>query len=300
MTSLLLILVAATGPGPADSLRAVILERVLRDSGATVAVFLSDPVSTLLVAVNPDLRFHAASTMKLPVLLELGRRIDAGEMRWTDSIPVKNSFASIVDGSPYSLDRSGDGDTTVYGSIGMQLPLRQLAHRMIVRSSNLATNLLIEQLDPARVTATIRRLGADSMLVLRGVEDGKAYAQRLNNTTTARDLGTLLLALAGGRALRSETTAELLTILEAQEYNDGIPAGLPPATRVAHKTGWITATWHDAALVYPAGDARPYALVILSRGIPEQARAMALQADIARMAHAAIREARARMSGRRP
>jgi beta-lactamase class A len=69
---------------------------------------------------------------------------------------------------------------------------------MIVRSSNLATNLLIERLDPTRVTATIRRLGADSMLVLRGVEDGKAYAKGLNNTTTARDLGTLLQALAGG------------------------------------------------------------------------------------------------------
>ena len=300
MTSLLLILAAAAGPGPADSLRAVILERIVRDSGATVAVFLSDPVSGFLVAVNPDLRFHAASTMKLPVLLELGRRIDAGEMRWTDSIPVKNSFASIVDGSPFSLDRSGDGDTTVYGFIGRRLPLRQLAHRMIVRSSNLATNLLIEQLDATRVTALIRRLGADSMLVLRGVEDAKAYAQRLNNTTTARDLGTLLLALAGGRALRTGTTAELLAILEAQEYNDGIPAGLPPGTRVAHKTGWITATWHDAALVYPAGDARPYALVILSRGIPEEAGGMALQADLARMAHAAIQDARARMPGRRP
>jgi beta-lactamase class A len=300
MTSLLLILAAATGPGLADSLRAVILERIVRDSGATVAVFLSDPVSGFLVAVNPDLRFHAASTMKLPVLLELGRRIDAGEMRWTDSIPVKNSFASIVDGSPFSLDRSGDGDTTVYGFLGMRLPLRQLAHRMIVRSSNLATNLLIERLDATRVTALIRRLGADSMLVLRGVEDGKAYAQRLNNTTTARDLGTLLLALAGGRALRSGTTTELLGILEAQEYNDGIPAGLPQGTRVAHKTGWITATWHDAALVYPAGDARPYALVILSRGIPEQASGMALQADLARMAHAAIQGARARMPVRRP
>jgi beta-lactamase class A len=300
MTSLLLILAAATSPGLADSLRAVILERIARDSGATVAVFLSDPVSGLAVAVNPDLRFHAASTMKLPVLLELGRRIDAREMRWTDSIPVKNSFASIVDGSPFSLDRSGDGDTTVYSSIGMRLPLRQLAHRMIVRSSNLATNLLIERLDATRVTATIRRLGADSMLVLRGVEDGKAYAQRLNNTTTARDLGTLLLALAGGRALRAETTAELLAILEAQEYNDGIPAGLPPATRVAHKTGWITATWHDAALVYPAGDPRPYALVILSRGIPEESRGKALQADIARIPHAAMQEARARMPGRTP
>ena len=300
MTSLLLILTAATSRGPADSLRAAILERIARDSGATVAVFLSDPVSTFLVTVNPDLRFHAASTMKLPVLLELGRRIDAREMGWTDSIPVKNSFASIVDGSPFALDRSGDGDSTVYGSLGMRLPLRQLAHRMIVRSSNLATNLLIERLDATRVTGTIRRLGADSMLVLRGVEDGKAYAQGLNNTTTARDLSTLLLALAGGRALRKETTAELLAILEAQEYNDGIPAGLPPATRVAHKTGWITATWHDAALVFPAGQARPYALVILSRGIPEQARGMALQADIARMAHEAIQEARVRMPGRRP
>ena len=300
MTSLLLILAVATSQGPADSLHAAILERMSRDSGATVAVFLSDPVSTFFVAVNPDLRFHAASTMKLPVLLELGRRIDAGELRWTDSIPVKNSFASIVDGSPFSLDPRGDGDTTVYGSLGSPLPLRQLAHRMIVRSSNLATNLLIERLDATRVTRTIRRLGADSMLVLRGVEDGKAYDQGLNNTTTARDLGTLLLALAGGRALRKETTAELLGMLEAQEYNDGIPAGLPPATRVAHKTGWITATWHDAALVFPAGQVRPYALVILSRGIPEQTRGMALQADIARMAHAAIQSARARMPGRTP
>lgn len=300
MTSLLLILAAAAGQGPADSLRAAMLERIVRDSGATVAVFLSDPVSGFLVAVNPDLRFHAASTMKLPVLLELGRRIDAGEMRWTDSLPVKNSFASIVDGSSYSLDRSGDGDTTVYSAIGMGLPLRQLAHRMIVRSSNLATNLLIERLGATRVTGTIRRLGADSMLVLRGVEDGKAYAQGLNNTTTARDLGTLLRALAGGRALRKETTAELLAMLEAQEYNDGIPAGLPAATRVAHKTGWITATWHDAALVFPAGEPRPYILVILSRGVPEQARGMALQADLARMAHAAIGEARARMPGRKP
>ena len=300
MTSLLLILAAAASPGPADSLRALILDRIVRDSGATVAVFLSDPVSSFLVAVNPDLRFHAASTMKLPVLLELGRRIDAGELRWSDSIPVKNRFASIVDRSPFSLDQRGDGDTTVYRSIGTALPLRQLAHRMIVRSSNLATNLLIERLDPTRVTGTIRRLGADSMLVLRGVEDGKAYAQGLNNTTTARDLGTLLLALAGGRALRKETTAELLAILEAQEYNDGIPAGLPPATRVAHKTGWITATWHDAALVFPAGETRPYTLVILSRGIPQEARGMAMQADIARMAHAAIQDARARRPGRTP
>jgi len=301
MTSLLLLLAAAAGPGPADSLRAAILSRIVRDSGASVAVLLSDPVSGLLAAVNPDQRFHAASTMKVPVLIELGRRIDAGEMRWTDSVPVKNRFASIVDGSPYALDPTGDSDSTVYRSIGVRLPLRQLATRMIVRSSNLATNLLIERLDAARVTRTIRSLGADSMLVLRGVEDGKAYAEGLNNTATARDLATLLLALAAGKAVRPETTAELLGILEAQEFNDGIPGGLPPGTRVAHKTGEITATWHDAALVYPAGgSAMPYALVVLTRGVPERSRGIALHADIARLAHAAILDARARMRGRTP
>ena len=298
MTSLLLFLAAAGGPAQTDSLRDAILSRIVRDSGASVAVFLSDPVSGFFVSVNPDQRFHAASTMKVPVLIELGRRIDAGEMRWSDSLPVKNQFASIVDGSPYTLDAKGDGDTTVYRSIGAGLPVRQLATRMIVRSSNLATNLLIERLDATRVTTTIRALGADSMLVLRGVEDGKAYAQGRNNTTTARDLATLLLALAGGKAVRPETTAELLGILEAQEFNDGIPGGLPPGTRVAHKTGEITATWHDAALVYPGQGAEPYALVVLTRGVPERSRGMALQADLARLAHAAILEARARMRGR--
>jgi beta-lactamase class A len=294
-----LLATAALLQSPADSLRDAILDRIARDSGATVAVVLRDPVQGFFVAVNPDLRFHAASTMKIPVLLELGRRVDARELGWTDSIPVHNRFESIVDGSAFSLDRNGDGDTTVYASIGGQLPLRQLATRMIVRSSNLATNLLIEKLGAAAVTATIRRLGADSMVVLRGVEDGKAFAAGRNNTTTARDLATLLLALADRKVVSSGTTAELLRILEAQEFNDGIPAGLPAGTRVAHKTGEITATWHDAALVFPA-EGPPYTLVVLTRGVRERARGVALQADIAALAHRAVLAARVRSRGRTP
>ena len=294
MTLPLLLLAALGGQlGPADSLRAAILQRIASESGATVAVALRDPSTGFLVLVEPDLRFHAASTMKVPVLIELARRVDAKELRWTDSLAVKNEFASIVDGSPFTLDPKEDGDSTVYAAIGTWWPFRRLATRMIVRSSNLATNLLIERLDARRVTATIRRLGADSMVVLRGVEDGKAFEKGLNNTTTARDLSTLLLAIASGRAASRAGTREMLGILESQEFNDGIPAGLPPGTRVAHKTGEITATWHDAALIYPA-DGKPYALVVLTRGIPERARGVALHADIARLAHAAVLANRAR------
>lgn len=294
MTLPLLLLVSLfRQAGPADSLRSAILARIARDSGATVGVAVSDPSHGFLVLVNPDVRFHAASTMKIAVLIQLARLVDARRLRWTDSLPVRNTFASIVDGSPYQLDRGEDSDSTVYAAVGTAMTLRQLATRMIVRSSNLATNLLVERADPKATTATIRRLGADSMVVLRGVEDDKAYQRGLNNTTTARDLATLLLAIASGNAAGKAGTAEMLGMLEAQEFNDGIPAGLPPGTRVAHKTGEITATWHDAALVYPP-DGRPYALVVLTRGIPERARGVALHADIARLVHAAVLEARQR------
>ena len=287
----LLALGLAGTPDTSLALQAAARERIARDSGAVVGVFLRDPVSGLALELNSRLRFHAASTMKLGVLLELGRRIDAKTLAWTDSVPIKNSFASIVDSSRYTLDPTSDSDSTVYAAVGTAWTVRQLATRMIVRSSNLATNLLVERLGAERITATIRSLGADSMVVLRGVEDGKAYAKGLNNTTTARDLGLLLLAIAEGRAVSAPTGRELLAILEAQEFNDGIPAGLPAGRRVAHKTGEISATWHDAALVYPP-DGKPYTLVVLTRNVAERARGIRLQADLARIADAAVLAAR--------
>ena len=289
--ALLTLVLAQPAPDTGNALHAAVRERIARDSGAVVGVMVHDPRSGLSLELLPDLRFHAASTMKIAVLIELGQRIDAHELRWTDSLPIRNQFASIVDGSPYALDPASDSDSTVYRAIGNRWTMRQLAARMIVRSSNLATNLLVERLDATRITATIRRLGADSMVVLRGVEDGKAFQQGLNNTTTARDLATLLLALAAARAANPETSQELLGILEAQEFNQGIPAGLPAGTRVAHKTGEITATWHDAALVYPP-DGTPYVIVVLTRGIGARERGLWLQADVARLVHGAVLRAR--------
>lgn len=292
--SILVALALAVQTGPADSLRASILERIGRDSGATVGMALRDPVSGFTVLINPDLRFHAASTMKVPVLMALGRRVDAGTLSWNDSVMVVNRFASIVDGSPYELSAGDDSDSTMYAAVGHHRTVRQLAERMIVRSSNLATNILLSSVaTPEGATRLIRSLGADSMVVLRGVEDGKAFDKGLNNTTTARDLSTLLLAIAAGRAAKPATTREMLRILEAQEFNDGIPAGLPAGTRVAHKTGSITATWHDAALIYPP-DGRPYVLVVLTRGIAEEKAGHQMHADLARLAHPFVLAARAR------
>ena len=265
------------------SLREVI-ERRLRAEPGTVSVAFLDLGSGGSAFRDPDRRFHAASTMKVPVLIQLARDVDSGRTRWNDSVPVRNSFRSIVDGSPFTLDPADDSDSSLYALEGRPVSQRRLAELMIERSSNLATNLLIARLDASRVNATAHALGADSIEVRRGVEDGKAFEKGLNNTTTARDLAVLLAAIATDRAASPAASREILRMLLAQEFNEGIPAGLPPGTRVAHKTGSITALLHDAAIVYPPGRP-PYVLVVLTRGYPKQEDAARLIADISRIVY---------------
>lgn len=282
-----LVLWATNAPAQKLSALSDTVRSLASRDGDTVAVVAIDLASGDTLVVSPDLRFHAASTMKVPVLIELTRRVDAGRIRWDDSILVKNEFASIVDGSPYALDPSDDSDSTVYFLVGHRATIRHLAERMIERSSNLATNLLIALLGPVQVNRTAHDLGADSIAVLRGVEDQKAYDRGLSNTTTARDLGTLLTAVETGKAASPAGTAEIIRILSAQEFNDRIPAGLPPGTRVAHKTGEITRIAHDAAIIYPP-DRRPIILVILTRGYEDPAQSARLMSDIARVVYEGI------------
>ena len=268
--------------GGRDAVHARLAARIAEVPGAQVGIAVQDLGSTRGVSINGDTVFHAASTMKVPVLFALFREFQQGRMRPDEKMRLENRFLSIVDRSPYSLNASDDSDSSVYALVGTDIALRDLATRMITHSSNLATNALIGRLDAVRITAITRELGATRMQVLRGVEDNLAFRAGLNNTATANDLVALFTALHRGKVANTSATRDMLAILEAQEFNDEIPAGLPPGTRVAHKTGWITATQHDAGLVYPPGRA-PYAIAVLTRNIPDQKVAARLIADGSRI-----------------
>lgn len=257
------------------------LDSLVANSGAEVGIFYQDLGGGATVAVNPDLRMHAASTMKVPVMMRLFLDRDAGLLSLDDSLEVTTTFHSIVDGSPFVLPPESDSETSLYGLAGQKVTFRRLVEAMITVSSNLATNLLIREVKPERVTALVRDLGADSMEVLRGVEDLPAFRAGLSNTATARDLGSLLAALGRGAVGSPATSREMVEILLRQEFNTMIPAGLPPGVPVAHKTGSITGIRHDAALVFPP-DADPFVLVILTRGFPGEEEADAFGALVAR------------------
>jgi beta-lactamase class A len=250
--------------------------------GAEVAVSYRDLGTGDSLDLAADVEFHAASTMKIPVMLEVLRAVEAGRLELDQGILLVNRFHSIADGSPYSLDAGDDSDSLMYTRIGQRVTVRELMERMIVRSSNLATNALIALVGADRANASAHALGASRILVLRGVEDGKAYAAGMNNTTTSADLAVLLQRIERNEALSADAARLMREILLRQEFNDEIPAGVPPGTPVAHKTGSITATLHDAAIVYPPGRA-PYVLVVLTRKIPSAKTARSLIADISRL-----------------
>ena len=272
---------ARSEAGTESDLARAISER-MAETGAEFAVAYRDLQTRDELLINPDAEFHAASMMKVPVMLRLQRMADWRQLDLDSAIVVKNEFTSIYDGSTYSLSADEDSDSTLYSLVGSEVAVRDLMDRMISRSSNLATNILIELADPDSIAPMLAYLGADGMKVLRGVEDIPAYQNGLNNTTTARGLLELFSALARGQTATARATSEMIEALLRQEFNDAIPAGLPEGTPVAHKTGWITAVDHDGGIVMPAGRTT-YVLVILTSGVEDETVTRAAASDVSRI-----------------
>lgn len=239
-----------------------------------------DAQTTIQWSYNADDYFHAASTMKLAVLLGVFREVDRGELALDSPVHVRNRFTSIVNQEPFMLDLGRDADPDVYGHLGKTLSVRELAYWMITKSSNLATNLLVDIVGIPTIQQALDELEIDGVRVLRGVEDQAAFNAGLNNEVTANGLLKMLRVIADHKAYSHDASEEMLKILLDQQYRSGIPAGLPKAARVAHKTGNISTVHHDAGIVYLEGR-KPYVLVILTQFSADTGRGTAV-ADVSR------------------
>lgn len=270
-----------TAPRTTDELKNTIREKLQPLEGTFAVAFKSLEDSSQTIFINERELFHAASTMKTPVMIELFKQSEAGKYALSDSVKIKNEFRSIVDSSRYRMDVDEDSEGELYELIGQQRTIRRLMDDMITKSSNLATNILIEKAGAHNVTRTMRSYGADSIQVLRGVEDIKAYEQGLSNRTTAFDEAIIYERIGNGEAVSDEASQEMIEILKRQHFNDMIPARLPDKVEVAHKTGWITGVQHDAGLIMlPEG--QKYVLVLLSKDAPDRDGVVRAFADISR------------------
>ncbi len=248
----------------------------------SMAVAFHDFESALHFSYQGDRFFHAASTMKAGILLALFKTAEEGALKLEDRLHVRNRFRGIADDAVYRMDPSRDGDSDVYKQIGRAMTLSDLARAMITRSSNLATNLLLDYVGLDRVREILEEAGVDGVKIQRGVEDEVAFQHGLNNEVTADGLLDLFRLFHEGAYISEQSRAGILEILFAQEYNSMIPAKLPPGAKVAHKTGEISNICHDAGLVF-LPERKPYALAILteSRGsVESRHKAVAAMSEI--------------------
>lgn len=229
-------------------------------------IHLADKKDTLFI--EGDKVHHAASTMKTAVMAEVMRKVSKGEWHLDDSVTVKNSFRSIVDGSPYSMDLNEDSGEGLYKYIGQKRTIYQLLFDMITVSSNLATNILVEMVSADSIMSTLKQLGVEGLIVRRGVEDYKAFELGLNNVTTAKALAKLFEQLYTLRYPDEKNYIIMLDILLAQKLGNKIPKYLPEDVKVAHKTGSITGVTHDSGIIF-LPDGRAYVLVILASGLTD-------------------------------
>jgi len=262
------------------SLYTSVLKIKERHALEALGIAFYDCETTLQWAYNADAPFHAASTMKLAVLLAVQRQITRGELAADAPVHVRNKFVSIVERRPYMLDVNRDGDPELYAHLGRTMTVDELAYQMITRSSNFATNLLVDVVGIPVIQRALHEMGIEGIKVIRGVEDQAAFEAGLNNEVTADGLLRLLRLVSDRKAYSPEASQRMLEILLDQRFKGGIPAGLPDATRVAHKTGNISTVHHDAGIVFLEGR-QPYVLVVLTQFDPSSSRSNAV-AEVSR------------------
>ncbi len=261
----------APRPGSWNQAKRAALEARLKElatvSGVRFGIVFKELTSGASVRIGESHVMHAASTMKTAVLVELLRRLDAGTLKWTDELEVKNEFRSVVDGSTFAVELDPESEGPVAAKQGEKAPIGFLAREMIIRSSNFATNLLLQQVGALAVQKLLDELGAGTVRVRRGLSDIKAYDKGISNETDATGMATLMEAVVRSSRLSESSRKLAWEILAAQTFNEEIPAGLHPQSGaiVAHKTGSISTVQHDAGVVR-LPDGREYLLVLLTDG----------------------------------
>ncbi|MDN5852942.1 MAG: class A beta-lactamase-related serine hydrolase [Actinomycetia bacterium] len=239
------------------------LDDLAKRNDAAISVWMGALDGTPWLVRDAEREHPAASTMKLPLLIAIHRAAEAGELSLDDTIPVHEEFSSVVPDRTFRVTEDYDNDPVPWAELGNDASIAWLGERAIILSSNLATNLLIEQAGIPAVNAVYDAAGATTSRLRQCIQDLPAQESGTSNTATAEDMARVLVSLLADQLTPTARTQEIERVLAACETNEAIPAGLPAGTYIAHKTGWIDGACHDAALVRP-DDAEPFILSIYS------------------------------------
>lgn len=234
------------------------VEKYTADLPGTYGIYFKDLASDKEFGINAQTAIPPASTIKLPVVLYLYEQIAAGNLNWTDRVRYNKD-------TDY---QGGAGDLQYVARHGDTYSLRNLATISITLSDNIAHNMLVRHLGYENVMEFINKLGPDTTRPF-----GSA-------ATTARDMGAFVEEAYRFAEQNPEQGGRLLNDLAHTVYHVGLPGDLPPELVVSHKEGSINGVATDVGIVFSQ---RPYILVILSEGVPDEDTGFEYIAKISRI-----------------
>lgn len=253
-----------------------------------ISVALAAADGALLHAQDADRPYYAASTIKLHVLGAVLRAADAGALDLDASQAARRTFTG-ADGRPFTL--GGDHLDATHPADGEPIAIDDLAIRMIDRSSNEATNHLLELVGLDAVAATISDIGLTGTRLERLIGDAAALEQGRTNETTAADLVRTMRALtiASAPFALSAPARDLARRALAAQRIRVIADALRPEIPVGSKTGWVEGYRHDVAVIGDADGPDARILAVMTAGLEQdaadaeiRAQARALLPDLAR------------------
>jgi beta-lactamase class A len=226
------------------------LNRTATSYDGVMGIFLKDLTSGETFAVNADTVFPQASSIKIPILIELMRQAQAGKLNLSEGVEIHR--ASLVTGS---------GVLQFFSEGGSTISLRDLATLMVVLSDNSATNLIIDRVGMENVNTMLDGLGLNKTRLARKMIDIAAEQADRENRSTPRQMATLVESLNAGKLLDAEHTKMTLEILEYPK-DSPLRAGVPPTITVAEKPGSLNGAQCDSGIVFLEG--RPYVISVMT------------------------------------
>ncbi|MDE2483205.1 MAG: serine hydrolase [bacterium] len=257
-------------PGPLRALRGE-LHRLVARLPAASAIEVLDLSTGLRVGYNAGESMPAASTIKIPVMVEVFRQMEAGRF------DLQRRVTLLASDKDY-----GSGDLCDEPS-GTTYAVEDLLARMIDVSDNTATNMLIRLVGRANINATMRRLGLRHTRLTTDVRTN-TWSVRQALRSSPADMVHLLTLMAKRQLVDEWSSNEMISILEQDQINTLLPAALPDDVPIAHKTGSFFDTLNDVGIVY-ANDA-PYVIAVMTTGLPSLSTGRTFIRSLSRMAFA--------------
>jgi beta-lactamase class A len=278
-----------TAVAPAQPLRDALRARIA-DFQGTVSLYAKNLDTGASVGIRETMPVRTASTIKLPIFLAVTDQVAAGKAKWDELLTIT------------AKDKvSGSGVIGAEFSDGVQLPLRDVVHLMIVLSDNSATNMILERFTADAVNAYLDKIGIKttrSMRKVRGdgtqlkaAEGWSAEGKLPENqkyglgVSTPRDMVSILEKLERGEIVNPEASKEILAVLKRCQDSTGVRRKLSGMS-IANKTGALDALRSEVALVYAKGGRIAMAITVDDMPkidyTPDNAGAL-LIADLARI-----------------